>query len=709
MFDGVSENAGAAHVLADLSVAQLRAVTSDASPLCILAGAGAGKTRVLTRRIAYRVATGSCDTDHLLALTFTRRAASELGQRLSALGVRQHATAGTFHSVATAQLRRWWADRGRQIPTLLEAPSRLVSELIAGRPALRSVPASELVAQLAWAKARLVTPEGYEAAVTGAKRITPAPAGLIGDLFARYEHEKRRRGLVDFDDLLAQCCDAMAADARFAAAQHWRWRHVFVDEFQDLNPLQHRLLLAWLGPDTDLCIVGDPNQAIYGWNGADPGLLAAVPTQWPTTEVIRLDDNYRCSPQVVAAGRAVLGTAGDGLASKRPDGPAPTVREYGSETAEAEAVAAEIFHAHLEGRPWSHMAVLVRTNAQAVPLRRALEAAGIPCRTSNRDGLMTHAAAIAALTELGTRPSQPIQVAIADLTAMAEDARGTGGANEPVPTPERQHAATGDTDATASSDATADGGATAATLACLAALARDYADLDDRGSIGGFLAWLPSAAGREAEGTGPNDAVTICSFHRAKGLEWDSVWLCGLERGLVPISQATTASAEAEERRLLYVAITRAKRSLHGSWATRRTFGGHAVPREPSPWLTALGGDLSASSSPPPIDVATWRSKLATQRDHLRTSPAPRRPRAERLGPADPAIVERLRRWRTERARAAGVPAHVLLHDRTLEVLATIRPQSTDELLGVPGLGPVKAARFGPALLELCADHSATG
>jgi DNA helicase-2/ATP-dependent DNA helicase PcrA len=683
-FGGVTLAGPDEELLADLTPTQRQAVLCAASTVCILAGAGAGKTRVLTRRIAHLVASGQAQPEHILTLTFTRKAASELGGRLGMLGLREHVTAGTFHAVATAQLRRWWADQGRSVPTLLESPSRLVAEIAADRPSLRGVAVPELTSQLAWAKARLLTPETYEATVGAEQRPTPVAPAEIGALLARYEHEKRRRGLVDFDDLLSRCADAMAEDRRFAAAQHWRWRWVFVDEFQDVNPLQHRLLLAWLGPDTRLCVVGDPNQAIYGWNGADPRLLDEVARHRPGTEVIRLDDNHRCSPQVVAAGAAVLGAAGADLRSRRPDGPRPEVLAYPSEEAEAAGVAAGLQRAHLEGHAWSRLAVLVRTNGQSAPIRRALEAAGIPCRSPGPGGLLTDPTTVAVLDDLRRTLVAPVAVAVADLGEAARESRRMDVGSPAV-----------------------------ASLEAVAELARDFARMDDLATVGAFLAWLPTAAGRETGGSGPAESVTVSSFHRAKGLEWHAVWICGLERGLMPISQATSPAAEAEERRLLYVALTRAEREVHCSWATHRTFGGRSVPREPSPWLAAISDEVPGAPIAAPIDVATWRERVAEQRRQLRAgSPTDhRRPGGrgrDRLPAPDPEVRARLRSWRTEGARAAGVPAHVLLHDRTLDALATLRPTTTDELLAVPGLGPVHAARFGPALLALVADHPAS-
>ncbi len=601
-------------LLRDLTPCQRDAVASPGEPLCILAAAGAGKTRVLTRRIAFRVATGSADARHVLAVTFTRRAGREMAGRLHRLlleGGVAPVEAGTFHALAYRQLRRHWADRGETPPALLERKARVLGELAADRPGLRQVPVADLAAEIEWAKARLIGPADYGQACAETGRALPAPPESLAAVYARYEVEKQRRRLVDFDDLLTRCVTALESDPVFAAAQRWRWRHFFVDEFQDINPLQHRLLLAWLGGRLDLCVVGDPNQSIYAWNGADPGLLSGVAARWPTAHLIRLDDNHRCTPEVVAAAAAVLGRDGAGLRSSRPAGTPPVVRRYRSDGAEAHGVAGELGVAQANGLAWSQLAILFRTNAQAGAFVDALEAAGIPYRLSGVE------------------------------------------------------------------------------------LSRDAG--------GGVEAGVSPHSGRDE---GPPDGVTLSTFHRAKGLQWRAVWVTGLERGLVPISHATAPAAVAEERRLLYVALTRAESDLHCSWAEQRSLGGHPVPRDPSPWLDRLGGAASGTDGQPrpATGVTMPRSRLA----------ACRRPVTSGAGSAgvtdeDQVLLDALHRWRASVARGAGVPPFVLFHDLTLRAVAAARPSTSAELLAVPGVGPVKAGRYGAALLAVLADHRKAG
>jgi DNA helicase-2/ATP-dependent DNA helicase PcrA len=735
-------------ILSGLTEAQATAVTSDARPLCVVASAGSGKTRVLTRRIAYRIATGCADPGHVLALTFTRKAAGELQSRLRALGLREHVTAGTFHAIASAQLQRWWADRRKQPPVLLERKARLLGPLASSRPGLTGVAVSSLAGQIEWAKARLVSPEGFEAATREARRPMPAGARAadVAALYARYEDEKLRRGLVDFDDLLAQCAAAIETDPAFAGAQRWKWRHLFVDEFQDLNPLQHRLLLAWLGASGDLFVVGDPNQAVYGWNGADPGLLAGFSRRWPHGEVLHLDHNHRCTPQVVAAAARVLGPAGERLRSAAGEGPEPRVRSFASDAAEARGIADELVSAHGDGRPWSSMAVLTRTNAQLLVIGDALQSAGVPFWAPGRRALLHEPVVREIMKWISRDPARPVQSVAADLEDLA-GGRGDGLWTDPEcgggvaagPSTGSAGPSTGSTASTGSGthlERVLDEEERSA-VSALAGLARTLHRQEPCATARQWLAWLPAALRDDSGSDTAREAVTLCSFHRAKGLEWEAVWVAGLETGLVPITRGSAGGLRgdpvkgggadpgaagddpfSEERRLLYVALTRAGRELHCSWARTRSFGSRPAPREPSPWLEAIStppGAAREAGDPVEITPAEWRRRVREQRERLseeRPAPAGGRGRrgaaSVRLPDPDGHIVEALKSWRSDTARASGVPAYVVMHDTTLTAIASLRPANLEELLAVPGLGPVKAGRYGTTLLALVAERAAT-
>ncbi len=659
------------HVLAGLNPSQHEAVTTDGLPLCVLAGAGSGKTRVLTRRIAWRVAAGSADPRHVLALTFTRRAASELGSRLAALGVRDQVAAGTFHGLAYAQLRRRWAERGERAPGLLDRKVRVLAPLLPRRNGPDVQPA-DVAAEIEWAKARMVPPARYEqsAAAAGRRPPLPSPAGAAPS--PRYEDETRRRGLVDFDDLLLACSLALETDPEFAASQRWRFRHLFVDEFQDVNPAQFRLLRAWLGSRTDMFVVGDPNQAIYAWNGADPTYLGDFPSHFPGATVLRLDDNYRSSPQVLAVANAVIGGR-HRLRAHEPEGPLPTVTSYPTDREEAVGTARAARRRHGGGQPWSAMAVLTRTHAQLVLFEEAFRAAGVPFRVRGSARFLGHPEIRTALESLRRLPpATPLEEAVADLVAMAQEA-GTGGE---------------------------DGSERAANLHNLVRLAREHVAAEPGAVVAGFLSWLVATLREDEPGADRgSDAVELATLHAAKGLEWPVVFLAGLEQGLIPIGHADTPGARAEERRLLYVGLTRARRELHCSWAEKRTFGERTASRSPSPYLDGIEAAVQALAEGRP--VPDWREHLADSRARVRAAGRAGGPEVGRN--ADPVVLEALKEWRAATARASGVPAYVVFHDTTLAAVAEARPRDRQALLALPGVGPVKVDRYGDDLISLVA------
>jgi len=656
-------------LLAGLTPAQLEAVTTAGQPLCILAGAGSGKTRVLTRRIAWRLADGQALATHVLALTFTRRAADELTARLTALGVRDQVAAGTFHAFAYAQLRRRWVDSGERPPALLDRKTRVLLRLLPARRSPSDPGPGDVAAEIEWAQSRMVSPAGYTDAVAAAGRRPPMPAGAVAAIYDRYQQEKCRQHLVDFDDLLLECARALETDPAFATTQRWRFRHLFVDEFQDVNPLQFRLLEAWRGGREDLCVVGDPRQAIYSWNGADPRYLSGFADRFQGATVVHLDDNHRSTPQVVAVANAVLeGIGGHPLRAPAADGPLPTVTAYPTDVEEARSVVRALRRRGGPGR-WSDLAVLARTHAQLVVFEDVLEAAGIPYRLRGSSAFLDQPAVKETVAGLRRRPGTPLAAALPDLDAAAVEA--------------------------------AEGGERAADLDVLAHQAREFLALDSTGSVGGFVAWLTARLAREEPATtGP--AVDLATVHAAKGLEWPVVFLVGVEQGLLPIGHATTPEARAEERRLLYVAVTRAERELHLSWAERRTFGSGTMSRAPSPWLAEIEDAIRCLAAAPGPGSDGWRSGVAEGRAQLRSAAGGRRVR--RAGErADPAVLQALRSWRADTARASGVPAFVVFHDTTLAAVAEARPRDRPALLALPGMGPVKADRYGDALLAVVA------
>jgi DNA helicase-2/ATP-dependent DNA helicase PcrA len=674
-------------LLEGLNPQQTRAVTASTSPLCILAGAGSGKTRVLTRRIAWRAATGDLDPRHVLALTFTRKSAGELTQRLRSLGLRDSVAAGTFHSVAYAQLRGRWADRDITPPTLLDRKVGFVLRLLTG--AEKNIPAIDIVSEIEWAKARMIEPEKYAAASVAAGRRPPMDPNEIARIFGRYEDARRDQRLIDFDDILRVCRRDLLSDPEFAASQRWRFQHLFVDEFQDVNPLQHALLNAWRGDRLDLCVVGDPNQAIYAWNGADPELLRRFPRDFPTAEVVRLTENYRSTPQILAVANAVLAGSGrsvdlaGSLTATRNDGPVPVVQSYETDSAEAKGIARSVRDHHGPGSRWSGQAVLVRTNAQIPAIEEAFTTAQIPFRVRGAAPLLEQPEIKAALAEM-RRSTGPFEDALADLAVSVDSTEATGDRAE-----ERR-----------------------ANVDALVQLGRDYVSVETGPSMPGFYAWL-AATTRADQPDRWGDAVEITTFHAAKGLEWPIVHLGGIEQGLVPIGHAKTGEALSEELRLFYVAITRAERELVCSWAGQRRFGTKTVNRNRSSYLDTVvaasaalragtdpaevGKGVSLSAPPPPAPTRRSKTRPDLPRPAKTDTPA-------ELDEADSKLFLALRSWRSDRAKAASMPAFVICNDRTLTEIAANRPGTTDELLEVHGFGEIKATRFGDEILAIVAQ-----
>lgn len=562
-----------AALLADLDADQHRAVTCESSLVAVIAGAGSGKTRVLTRRAAYRIATETADARHTLVLTFTREAAGELRRRLAAMGVDGQVTAGTFHSISNQLLRQRWADLDQAPRTVVDDRARIIGGLRAFTDHASTAELSSVVDAIGVASSRGLSPRAYVRAVRNNELRSLHEPEFIADVLAAYTEEKRQRRIVDLDDLIALTIDAAERDDTFGDALRWRFRHVLVDEAQDLNPLQHRFLDVLRAGRDDLYLVGDPAQAIYGFTGSDPALLTDVADRFPGVEVIRLPVNHRCTPQVVEIGRVVLTGAevDTTIESARGDGPTVRVTAHADETAEAAAVAAAIGRDDPDRLRSGQVAVLGRTHATLAPVRAALQAAGLPLRT-RVDG---------AGTELGPLLDEAYRLREQDaLRRWIRD----------------QHlAAEGDDDPR--------------TVVALAA--NDFLRSHPTGDGIAFRAWVSST---DPFGTA-QPGVELLTFHAAKGREWHTVHLVGCETSLVPHRSATTAALKAEESRLFYVAVTRATDRLAVHWAERR----NGYQRRRTPLLDGFEPGEPVVLPPPPELVTTQPSPRETTLDRLRT------------------------------------------------------------------------------------------
>ena len=544
-------------MLADLDADQRRAVTTESTLVAVIAGAGSGKTRVLTRRVAHRIATQTADARHTIVLTFTREAAGELRRRLLHLGVNDQITAGTFHSVANQLLRQRWTDLDQAPRTVVNDRARIIS----GLPEFTSNAAAgdlgSIVDAVSVATARGLTAEGYVRAVRGGELRSAHDPALIGTILRAYTDAKRARRIIDLDDLLILTIDAVERDPSFADQLHWRFRHVLVDEAQDLNPLQHRMLDLLRSGRDDVFVVGDPAQSIYGFNGSDPSLLLDVADRFPGVEVIRLPVNHRSTPQVIEVGRTVLDRAevDTVIASARADGPTGGLTVHDDETAEASAIAAAIASDDPSLVRSGRVAVLARTHAALAPVRAALAETGIPIR-SRVDG------------------------AGSELAPLLDEAYR-------LRDPERLRRWIRDQHEAAESD---DDPRRAVALA-----ANEFLRANPVGDGVAFRAWVSSA---DPFGTA-EPGVELLTFHAAKGREWHLVHLVGCETSLVPHRSATTAALRAEEARLFYVALTRATDRLIVHSAQRR--GGYQ--RRRTPFLDGYVPDEPAVV-PPPAELA---------------------------------------------------------------------------------------------------------
>jgi len=666
-----------ADLLAALDPEQRQVAEALRGPVRVLAGAGTGKTRAITHRIAYGVAAGVYAPSEILAVTFTTRAAGEMRQRLRTMGAAS-VQARTFHSAALRQLRYFWPHvHGTELPQLIESKIGLLATA-ARRHRVQADQAllRDLAAEVEWAKVSNVHPDDYaRVAPRKGREVTNLDAATVGRVFGSYEEVKRSQGRMDMEDVLLLTAGMLADDERVAAQVRRQYKWFVVDEFQDVSPLQSSLLDLWLGGRNEICVVGDPAQTIYSFAGADARYLREFARKFPGTTSVELVRNYRSTPQVVEVANTLLdGSPSQGvlLRAQQPAGPAVTYRQQPDEVAEAAAVAAEIEQLHACGRTWSQVAVLFRINAQSETFEEALTARGIPYVVRGAARFFDRPEVREAVTRLrGAARSENGDL----LETVHATLAGMGWTQRP---PE----ARGQTrDRWESWQALVD-------------QAHEYAEAG--GDLEGFVADLDR---RAAEQHAPvADGVTLATFHAAKGLEWDSVFLVGLQEGTLPISYALDSPvAVEEERRLLYVGVTRARLDLHLSWALARQPGGRGS-RKPSRFLEPL---LPSSARAEHPQSANRRARMCkTCGGPLGSAAEKSRGRHEDCPAAyDEELFERLRAWRRE--AAGNKPAFTVFTDATLEAIAEAKPASTGDLLRINGVGRSKLEAYGEELLAL--------
>ncbi|MEO6470200.1 MAG: ATP-dependent DNA helicase UvrD2 [Aeromicrobium sp.] len=655
-------------------------------PVCVVAGAGTGKTRAITHRIAYGVATSVYKPTEVLAVTFTNRAAGEMRGRLRALGA-EGVQARTFHSAALRQARYFWPQvYGSEFPELTRSKIPLVNEATR-RSGLRADAAvlRDLSAEIEWAKVSNVRPTDYARASVEARReVSGVDAPTIGNVFAAYEDIKRDRNRMDMEDILLVTAAILSDDERVAAQVRRQYRWFVVDEYQDVNPLQATLLNLWLGGRDDLCVVGDPLQTIYSFAGASPEILGSFARTYPEGERHELVRNYRSTPQIVAAANAVFGRGtkvkGVQLQSQQEPGDPVSYTGYSDEVAEANAVANEISLLHRGGTPYREMAILFRINAQSESFEEALGQHNIPYvlrgverffeRAEVRQGITLLRGAARGGQEAADLLSE-VKAVLASVGYRDEAPAGTGAVRDRW---ESLHA--------------------------LVSMAADLAQSDAKAGLTDLVADLDR---RAANAHAPAaDGVTLATLHSAKGLEWDAVFCIGMHEGMMPSVHAQSPVEVEEERRLFYVGLTRARKDLMISWAASRNPGGRGS-RKPTRFLDSL---LPANHESRQAGRQTRDRKVA----RCRVCNAMLAPGADRKrgrcedcpSNYDEVLYETLREWRTGQASEQKVPAYVIFTDATLQGIAETKPQDVPSLARIPGIGKVKLDRYAEDVLALC-------
>ncbi|GGX05868.1 ATP-dependent DNA helicase UvrD2 [Streptomyces chryseus] len=715
LFPQVPDSADA--VLEGLDPEQRQVAEALHGPVCVLAGAGTGKTRAITHRIAYGVRAGILQPASVLAVTFTNRAAGEMRGRLRQLGA-GGVQARTFHSAALRQLQYFWPKAvGGDLPRLVERKIQLVAEAAARcRVRLDRNELRDVTGEIEWAKVTQTVPGDYPAAAAKSGRDTPRDAAEISQIYAMYEQLKRDRSMIDFEDVLLLTVGIL--QDRHDIADHVRsqYQHFVVDEYQDVSPLQQRLLELWLGDRPNLCVVGDASQTIYSFTGATPDHLLNFRTKHPDATVVKLVRDYRSTPQVVHLANGLLSQARGRAAehrleliSQREPGPEPVYAEYADEPAEAEGTARRIRDLVAAGVPAGEIAVLYRINAQSEVYEQALADAGVPYQLRGAERFFERQEVRKAINGLRSAArfgnNDPLLDDVVDLPSQTRAVlSGNGWTTQPP----------------AGSGAVRDQWES---LAALVRLAEDFAKTKPTATLSDLVAELDERAAAQHAPT--VQGVTLASLHSAKGLEWDAVFLVGLTEGMMPITYAKTDEQVEEERRLLYVGVTRARHHLGLSWALSRSPGGRAS-RRPSRFLNGLRPGSSASGgrgtgAPRTGGTGVGAGGAAKRR---RRSSALCRVCGKTLTDAgevklmrcedcpsdmDEALYERLRDWRAGQAQLLGQPAYCVFTDKTLMAIAEAAPGEAGELAVIAGVGARKLERFGADVLALCAGQDLDG
>lgn len=656
-----------AQALEGLDPEQSAAVTAPRGPVCVLAGAGTGKTRTITRRIAHLIESGQVNPSQVLAVTFTARAAAEMRERLAGLGVSGPGgavVAQTFHAAALRQLRYFWPRvMGSARWELMDNKFRLLTRVTrdrgldaADRDLIR-----DLASEIEWAKSSNLGPADYPDAAAASHRDLPTDARTVAEVFAAYEDAKVSPDgdrLLDFEDLIIYTTMILQAEPAIADEFRSRYRSFVVDEYQDVTPIQQNLLDAWLGERDDLTVVGDANQTIYSFTGATPDYLLDFTRRFPDATLVRLQRDYRSTPEVVDLANRVIGNAVGRIAGtrlklvgQRDGGPAPVFSENEDAESEVVCVVAECKRLLRAGVPPTEIAILYRVNAQSQQYEEALSEAGIDYQVRGDQGFFSRPEIVAGmrrLTTLAEGPPPPMGVVDAVRRALV---------------------AVGLTDA---EPAGANAKARWQQLLRLVELVEAIVAEQPSAEFAGVVKELETRS--RSKHALVVDGVTLSSMHAAKGLEWDAVFLTGLHEGSVPLARATGTREEIEEeRRLFYVGVTRAREHLHLSWSLSRG-DGRRSSRKRSQFLDGLLPD-------------TARTRLAE-------------PRQE----PDRNVLKALTAWRGDYAARQNIAPVNVMSTMMVRRIATELPSTLDELAAVQGFGAERVDAIGHAVLAVVDD-----
>ncbi len=753
-----------AHVLDGLDPEQRLVAEALTGPVVVLAGAGTGKTRAITHRIAHAVQTGTHAAGNGLAVTFTNRAAGEMRQRLAGLGV-QAVSVRTFHAAALSQLRYFWPTAvGGQFPDLVSSKAGLVGQACReiGLPSGRAL-VRDLATEIEWAGSTMVSAGDYATAAAAAGRMPVGSGDGVIDLpgiarvMSAYQDAKSAAGAIDFEDVLLAMVALIGDRPDIADVIRSQYRWFTVDEYQDITPAQDRLLSGWLGERDDVCVVGDASQTIYSFAGASPDALGQFSRRWPNATEVRLDRCYRCTPEIVAVANAVIrgapaGTGAPGAAvwlrSQRAAGVAPEIVACADDSEEAATVAARITDLVASGLAHRDIAILMRTNAASEPIEVAFAEANIPYIMRGAERFFDRPEVREAIVRMrghavaggGPRKKGPAKAAQSDgaggAASGAAPARSEaapspfqGELEESGSAPATRPAVTGDatnglveqTHAVLAgmgwlSTGPASGGATRErweSLAAVLALAEEVA-ASGRTTMSELVGEFERRAQLSHAPTA--DGVTVTTLHSAKGLEWPVVFIVGAAEGNLPIVYADTEERIEEERRLFYVGVTRAQDRLVVTWSLTRPGSGRH--RQASRFLASMrtrgasgGGATSAGLVRQGRSAASNQPSGRQPPERCRVCGAGLVTGRERTlgrclkcpGTPDERLATSLRQWRETVARERGLPASIVLTDETLMAIEERRPATEADLRDIPGFRPDKIASYGHQVLAIVA------